>query len=107
MKNLGSEYLDHYEKYLGSPVDRYLMDAEDIPRKVQLLKYDNVFEDCSTFTTLGLSSYSNEFEGEFFELIVVTDTDSRLNKSIPKLIYSIIITVVLQGVKIRWGAYFT
>jgi hypothetical protein len=104
MQNLGSEYLDHYEKYFGNPAYRYVMDDGELPRKIQLLKYDNVFEGCTTFASLGVSSYSNELKGNFFEVVVVVDA---CLESIPKLLFSVIRTIILQNIEFDWGSYFT
>lgn len=103
MQNLGSDYLDHYEKYFGTPIYRDVMDADDLPRKVQLLRYDNVFEGCTTFASLGMSSYSSELDGDFYEIVVIVD---KYVNNMPKLIFSVIRTAIMQGVGFEWGRYF-
>ncbi len=104
MQNLGSDYLDHYERYFGNPIYRDVMEADDLPRKIQLLRYDNVFEECMTFASLGVSSYSNELLGDFFEVVVVVD---KYFEHIPKMVFSIFRAAINKGVKFEWGSYFT
>jgi hypothetical protein len=103
MQNLGSDYLDHYEKYFGTPVYRDVVDADDMPRKIQLLRYTNVFQGCVTFATLGLSSYSNELGGEYCEIVIVVDD---CIENIPKIVFSVVRTIIFNKHSLHWGDYF-
>ncbi len=48
---LGEYILDHYEKYLGQARWRRIAkDAENKPA-IQLLQYDNVFENCIVYAS--------------------------------------------------------
>ncbi|MDM5155443.1 suppressor of fused domain protein [Bacillus sp. DX1.1] len=72
MINYGELYYDHYSKYLGEPMDREVFkNSEDIP-SIQILKYENVFEECLVFNTLGVSKYE-EIVGDNVEISMVVD----------------------------------
>jgi hypothetical protein len=104
MVNLGSEFLEHFERSLGPVVNRYVLDDPELPRKIQILEFHNVFQGCVTFATLGLCNYSNNTEGRFNELIVVTDD---LVDHIPKIIFSVVRTIIHNNLKLNVGLYVT
>jgi len=72
MINYGTLYFDHYTKFLGSPLDREVYKYSEEMPSIQILKYENVFEECLVYTTLGLSKYS-EVVGDYFEISMVVD----------------------------------
>ncbi|EEM02903.1 MULTISPECIES: suppressor of fused domain protein [Bacillus] len=72
MIHYGELYYDHYSKYLGEPIDREVFkNGEDMP-SIQILKYENVFEECLVFHTLGFSRYE-EIVGDNVEVSMVVD----------------------------------
>lgn len=72
--NLGEIILNHYEKYLGLFGDRTIFrGGEDIP-VIQLLKYDNIFDECITYASFGFSKYSGII-GNTCETILSVDDD--------------------------------
>lgn len=72
MINYGELYYNHYNKFLGDPIDREVfMNNKDMP-KIQILKYENVFEECFVYNTLGVSKYE-EIIGENIEVSMVVD----------------------------------
>ncbi|PEZ09142.1 hypothetical protein CN326_03685 [Bacillus sp. AFS018417] len=72
MINYGELYYDHYSKYLGDPIDREVFkNNEELP-SIQILKYENVFEECLVFNTLGFSKYE-EIVGDNVEISMVVD----------------------------------
>ncbi|URZ15091.1 suppressor of fused domain protein [Clostridium felsineum] len=72
MINYGELYYDHYCKFLGEPIDRELYKNNKEMPSIQVLKYDNVFEKCLVYNTLGLSKY-DEIVGNNVEISMVVD----------------------------------
>ncbi|MGA3599151.1 suppressor of fused domain protein [Lysinibacillus agricola] len=72
MINYGALYFDHYTKFLGEPIDREVYKYSEEMPSIQILKYDNVFEECLVYTTLGLSKYT-EIMGDYIEISMVVD----------------------------------
>ncbi|CAK8585118.1 hypothetical protein [Priestia megaterium] len=72
MINYGELYYDHYSKYLGEPIDREIyQNNEELP-SIQILKYENVFDKCLVFNTLGLSNYKEVLRGNM-EISMASD----------------------------------
>ncbi|MED4954068.1 suppressor of fused domain protein [Paenibacillus macerans] len=72
MINFGELYYDHYSKFLGNPIDREVFrNTEEMP-KIQILKYENVFEECLVYNTLGFSKYE-DVVGDNIEVSMVVD----------------------------------
>lgn len=68
----GELYYDHYSKHLGETIAREVYkNSEDNPN-LQILKYENVFEDCLVFNTLGLSHYPDILK-DLVEVSMVVD----------------------------------
>ena len=59
MIDYGELYYDHYCKYLGKPVDHEVYKNNDKITSIQILKYEDVFEKCLVYNTLGFSKYEN------------------------------------------------
>ncbi|MDG9669283.1 suppressor of fused domain protein [Hahella sp. CR1] len=97
--NFGEAYYDHYEKYLGKPVDNFVFEDPSLGWKIQVLVYSNVFEGCVTFATVGLSHFSKELK-ECGELVCVVD---RVEEEVPKIIFNTIKTIVLNKMELGWG----
>ncbi|MDM5249103.1 hypothetical protein [Lysinibacillus sp. G4S2] len=72
MLNYGELYFDHYTKFLGEPIDREVYKSSEEMPCIQILKYENVFEECLVYTTLGLSKYT-EIMGNYLEISMVVD----------------------------------
>ncbi|WP_045519969.1 suppressor of fused domain protein [Neobacillus niacini] len=72
MTNFGELYYDHYNKFLGEPNDREVfINNEELP-SIQVLIYENVFEECLVYNTLGFSKYE-EIVGDNVEVSMVVD----------------------------------
>ncbi|MED1060036.1 suppressor of fused domain protein [Bacillus mycoides] len=72
MINYGEIYYDHYSKYLSEPIDREVFKNNEGLPSIQILKYENVFEECLVFNTLGFSKYE-EIVGDNIEISMVVD----------------------------------
>jgi Suppressor of fused protein (SUFU). len=70
--NYGELYYDHYCKYLGEPIDREVYKNNDKIPSIQILKYENVFEKCLVYNTLGFSKYE-DVVGVNVEVSMVVD----------------------------------
>jgi hypothetical protein len=60
--NWGEIYLDHYERFLGKPIDRSVFSQGKQSSGIQILQYANVFDGCATFASLGLTHYAVELK---------------------------------------------
>lgn len=99
LSNIGEAYFDHYEKYLGKPVDNIVFEDDKLGWKIQVLVFSNVFENCVTFATMGLSHFSNEV-GSIGELVFVADSSE---KYIPEIVFNTVKTIVLSKMRLGWG----
>ncbi|MEG0449143.1 MAG: suppressor of fused domain protein [Lysinibacillus sp.] len=72
MINYGELYYDHYNKFLGEPVDQEVFKNNEEMPSIQILKYENVFEECLVYNTLGFSNYE-EIVGDNVEVSMVVD----------------------------------
>lgn len=72
MINYGELYYDHYNKFLGEPVDQEVFKNNEEMPSIQILKYENVFEECLVYNTLGFSKYE-EIVGDNVEVSMVVD----------------------------------
>lgn len=72
MINYGELYYDHYIKFLGQPAGRELFVHNEHMPSIQVLHYQNVFDDCIVYATLGLSQY-NDIIGNHLEVSMAVD----------------------------------
>ncbi|MEC2077030.1 suppressor of fused domain protein [Metabacillus fastidiosus] len=72
MINYGELYYDHYSRFLGEPIDREVFKNNEEMPSIQILKYENVFEECLVYNTFGFSKYE-EIVGENIEVSMVVD----------------------------------
>jgi hypothetical protein len=72
MINYGELYYDHFCKYLGEPIDREVYKNNEKIPSIQILKYENVFEKCLVYNTLGFSKY-DDVVGSNVEVSMVVD----------------------------------
>ncbi|RJG14921.1 suppressor of fused domain protein [Paenibacillus thiaminolyticus] len=72
MINYGELYYDHYSKFLGEPIDREVFKNNEEMPSIQILKYENIFEECLVYSTLGFSKYE-EVVGDNVEVTLVVD----------------------------------
>lgn len=72
MINYGELFYDHYNLFLGNPVDREVYRNNNDMPSIQIIKYENVFEECLVYNTLGLSKYE-EVIGAKIEISMVVD----------------------------------
>lgn len=72
MINYGEIFYNHYNKFLGEPIDREVFKNNNEMPSIQVLKYENVFDECLVYNTLGLSKYE-EIIGDNVEISMVVD----------------------------------
>ncbi len=68
----GECYFDHFSKFCGDPIGRRVFEQDSAMPSIQILYYDNVFENCRVFCSLGLSHYFLELR-ELAEVVLVVD----------------------------------
>lgn len=100
---LSGAYYDHYEKYLGKPVDYLVFSDRQLGRKILVLIFSNVFTGCVTFATIGLSFFSKNVQ-ECGELVCVVDAAEEY---IPDLLFNTVRTLVINKIKLGWGTGIT
>ncbi len=71
-KNQGELILDHYEKFLGNFYDRDIFKSHTSAATVQFLKYQNIFEGCITYATMGVSNYASQIKNHC-EIVMISD----------------------------------
>jgi hypothetical protein len=73
MVNWGSAFYDHFAKYHGGePKKRSIYKQSEETPSIQILRYENVFEGCTVFSSLGISNYVSLL-GTVAEASLVTD----------------------------------
>lgn len=72
--NIGEEILNHYENFLGMFEECMKFKSDEDMPLIQLLQYDNIFEGCKTYASLGLSKFS-EIINNVCEVILAVDDD--------------------------------
>ncbi|MCB2309240.1 suppressor of fused domain protein [Clostridium estertheticum] len=72
MIDYGELFYEHYTKFLGEPKKRKTFRKSNEIPSIQILRYENVFEGCTVFTSLGLSRYESIL-GTISEVTLVTD----------------------------------
>jgi hypothetical protein len=98
----GDCYFDHFGRYFRAPVAREVFaqaSDEPDPPTIQILSYDNVFEGCRLFASLGLTHYA-ETVGEVAEIIVLADDAWE---QIPGLMANVLFYMVQERMRIGWG----
>ena len=100
-KNNGEAILQHYEKFLGEfiGVKTYAGNEKSFP--IQLLIYENVFEGCKTYASLGVSKYSNIINNNC-EVILVVDCDEENSSNI---LANALFYIINNNVELRRGTY--
>jgi len=68
----GECYYDHFEKYLGKPINREIFEQNRINPVIQIISYDNVFSNCRAFCSFGLSHYASQIS-EVAEVFMPVD----------------------------------
>lgn len=63
---------DHYVKYFNQPTKTYKFQTGE-GSVVQILQFENVFEDCAVLTSLGFSHFSLDHSKVFQEVVMVVD----------------------------------
>lgn len=72
MINYGELYYDHYSNFLREPIGREVFKSTNEMPSIQILRYENVFEQCLVYNSLGLSNYE-EIVGANVEVSMVVD----------------------------------
>lgn len=73
-EKLGEEILNHYDKYLGDYFQREVYRINDALPSIQLLKYSNIFENCMTYATIGVSNYEKVINNKCEIVMIVDDS---------------------------------
>jgi hypothetical protein len=68
----GACYFDHFVKFFGNPSGRMIFEQDSASPSIQILSFDNIFEECRVFATLGLSHYADEL-GNTGEIVAPVD----------------------------------
>lgn len=100
-KDLGERILVHYDNYLGDFVNSSLFCSDDNAINIQLLRYDNVFEGCNTYASLGITKYSNQIHSKY-EIIYSIDKDYEKSSC---MIATTMIYILSKGLHITKGSY--
>lgn len=79
--DLGELIYNHYENYLGTMSDRKVYKNVHCDSTIQILFYKNVFKDCITFASFGLSKYNSE-NCDKNEIVLIVDDDFYTSASI-------------------------
>lgn len=94
----GELYYDHFSKFLREPISREVFENSEKRPDIQILKYENVFEDCIVYNSLGLSKYE-EIVGINTEVSLVVDGEFDLIRYLfAKILFSCI------GIRMQMGA---
>lgn len=72
MINYGELYYDHYSNFLREPIGREVFKSTNEMPSIQILRYENVFEQCLVYNSLGLSKYE-EIVGANVEVSMVVN----------------------------------
>lgn len=98
---IGEMILQHYEKYLGnfSDVRTYAGNEKTFP--IQLLKYNNVFEGCKVFASLGVSKFSSIIRNNC-EVVLAVDKDEDKAANI---LANVLFYIFDHGIELRRGTY--
>lgn len=97
--NWGACYFDHFTRYFQSPVTREVFSQEPEEHAIQILAYDNVFDGCRLFASLGLSHYAEEL-GKVAEIIVPVDDAWD---AVPSLMANALFYMIQENMRIGWG----
>lgn len=74
MSQTSAELLfDHYRRFLGPPAARAVYRAADFDTSIQVLRFDGVFERCTTLATLGVGRLAARSSSDFVEVLLVVD----------------------------------
>lgn len=95
----GECYFDHFVKFFGNPSGRMVFEQDAASPSIQVLSFDNVFQGCRVFATLGLSHYADELGclGE-----VVAPADGGWNE-IPTVLANALFHMVQHRMRIARG----
>lgn len=89
-KNIGKMILNHYNNYLGDYCERKVYKANLNSPSIQLLKYKNVFENCMTYASIGLSNYKDIINNSCEVIMVVDDNYDECAKLLANSLFYII-----------------
>jgi hypothetical protein len=71
--NWGECYYDHFTGYLGHPIAREVFEHGMREPSIQVLAYDNVFDNCRCFCSLGLTHYAKQVHGPVEVFLPIDD----------------------------------
>lgn len=95
----GECYFDHFEIFLGQPIERNIFEQSSSMPPIQIIRYDNIFDGCRAFCSFGLSSYVNML-GERAEIFMPVD-DGWCET--PAILANALFFMIQQKMKIGWG----
>jgi len=100
MDNWGECYLSHYERFLTPPISHQVFrGSPDKPAVIQILSHERVFDQCTVFSTMGVSRYHIEL-GKRSELVFPVD-DGKLET--PQILANVAFELVRGKVRIGRG----
>ncbi|MBQ3545169.1 MAG: suppressor of fused domain protein [Lachnospiraceae bacterium] len=99
--NIGELIMDHYEKYLGEFEDCLIFKGDENSSSIQLLQYDNVFKDCKTYATIGLSKYADIIK-DVYEVVMVVDDAME---ECATILANALFYIINNNVKLNRGTY--
>lgn len=99
--NIGELIINHYEKYLGVFEDCLIFSNDEAKPSIQLLQYSNVFKECKTYATIGLSKYADVLS-DMYEVIMVVDDDFEESATI---LANSLFYIVNNNTKLGIGTY--
>lgn len=99
--NIGELIMDHYEKYLGEFEDCLIFKGDENAPSIQLLQFDNVFKDCKTYATIGLSKYADIIK-DVYEVVMIVDDAMEESATI---LANVLFYIINNNVELNSGTY--
>jgi len=79
--DVGECILMHYERFLREPMGRAVFESQAFDFSLQVLEYNNVFEQCRVFASFGLSHFARQLGGAI-EVVVPVDQGWEIMASV-------------------------
>ena len=101
-KKWGECYYDHFEKFLGKPSGREKFEQKPDMPMIQVIHYDNIFDNCRAFCSFGFSRYVAEV-GEVAEVFMPIDEGWDTTA---RILADTLFQIVQRHMRIGWGMTF-
>lgn len=95
----GSCFFDHYEKYLGTPREASIFEANPPLFRMRIIPFDDVFGGCRAFCSFGLSRYAEKL-GEAAEIFMPVD---EAWDDTPEILARVLFKVATEHNHMGWG----